>query len=141
MHFRLTKTRPDTLPAIPFRTLNKSQALHNLHPSTLDYHIWNPLYQLHIDSLVDPLPQKATLLHKSRERAYRNILRTTISTLQRMQLLNHAPLHLPHTNCKETSYIHIARDELQRRDPFKPAQYLRTHLNQLPLLRLRTQGT
>jgi len=69
-----------------------------------------------------------TLPHKSRKRAYRNILRTTISTLWRMQLLrvNHAPLHLPHANCRKASYIHIARDDLQRRDLFKPAQYLRS---------------
>jgi len=38
-------------------------------------------------------------------------------------------------------YIHIARDDLHRRDLFKPAQYLRSHLDQLPLLRLRTQAT
>jgi len=58
-----------------------------------------------------------------------------------MDLLNQAPLHLPHTNCRKASYIHIARDDLQRRDLFKPAQYLRSHLDQLPLLRLPTQAT
>ena len=42
-------------------------------------------------------------------------------------------LHLPHNNCRKASYIHIARDDLQRRDLFKPAQYLRSHLDQLPL--------
>jgi len=63
----------------------------------------------------------ATLPQKSRERTYRNMLRTTISTLWRMKLLNHAPLHLPHTNCRKASYILIARDDLQRRDLFKPA--------------------
>jgi len=82
-----------------------------------------------------------TLPHKCRERAYRNILRTTISTLWRMELLKLAPLHLPHNNCRKASYIHTARDDLQRRDLFKPAQYLRSHLDQLPLLRLRTQAT
>jgi len=78
--------------------------------------------------------------HKCRERAYLNILRTTISTLGRMDILNQAPLHLPHINCRKASYIHIARDDLQRRDLFKPAQYLRPHLDQPPLLRLRTQA-
>ena len=34
----------------------KSLALHNLHPSTLDYHIRNSLYQLQVDPLIDPLP-------------------------------------------------------------------------------------
>ena len=39
--------------------------------------------------------------------------------------------------------MHIARQDLERRDMFKPAQsrYLRTHLNQLPLLGLRPQAT
>ena len=74
-------------------------------------------------------------------RTCRNILRTTISTLWRIDFLNKDPLHLPHTNCRKAAYIHIARDDLQRRDPFKPAQYLCSHLDQLPLLRLRTQAT
>ena len=64
--------------------------------------------------------------------------RTTISTrtVWRMELLSHAPLHPPQTNCRKASCTHTAREDLQRRDLFKPAQYLRTHLNQLPLLRL-----
>jgi len=141
LHFRLTKTRSDTLPATLFKTFNKSLALSNLHPSTLDYHIQNSLHQLHIDPFMDPLPHMTTLPYKSHERAYRNILSTTISTLWRMELLNLAPLHLPRINCRKASYIHIARDDLQRRDLFKPAQYLRSHLDQLPLLCLRTQAT
>jgi len=142
LHFRLTKTRPDTLPATVFKTFNKPLALSNLHPSTLDYYIRNSLHQLHIDPLADPLPHMATLSHKSLrvEHAYRNILRTTISTL-RIEHLNHAPLHLPHTNCTKASYIYIAREDLQRRDLFKPAQYLCTHFNQLNLLCLQTQAT
>ena len=141
LHFRLTKTRPDTLPATLFKTFNKSLALSNLHPSTLDYHTRHSLHQLHIDPLAEPLPHMVTLPHKSSERAYRNILRTTIKTLWQMDLFNQAHLHLPHTNCRDASYIHIARDDLQRRDLFKPAQYLRSHIDQLPLLRLRTQAT
>ena len=34
MHFRLTKRRTDTLPAMLFKTFNKSPTLSNLHPST-----------------------------------------------------------------------------------------------------------
>jgi len=143
LHFQLTKTRSDTLPATLFKTFNKSLALSNLHPSTLDYHIRNSLHQLLIDPFVDPLPHMTTFPLKSRERAYRNILRTTISTLWQMELLNLAPFHLPHINCRKVSYIHIAHDDLQRRDLFKPAQYLRPHLHldQLPPLCLRTQAT
>jgi len=96
---------------IPFlllcsRPLNKPLALNrdNLHPSTLDYHILNSLHQLHIDPFVDPFPHMITLSHKCRERAYCNILRTTISTLWRMDLLNQAPLHLPHTSCRLTTF-------------------------------------
>jgi len=40
-HFRLTKAHSDTLPATLFKTFNKSLALNNLHPSTLDHHIRN----------------------------------------------------------------------------------------------------
>ena len=58
-----------------------------------------------------------------------------------MDLLNQAPMHLPHTNCRKASYLHIARDDLQRSDLCKPAQYLRSQLHQLPILRLRTQVT
>ena len=39
LHFRLTITRPDTLPALLFNKLNSSLPLFNLHTSTLDYHI------------------------------------------------------------------------------------------------------
>ena len=53
LHFRLTKAQPNTLAATLFKTFNKSLALSNLHPSTLDYHIRNSLHQLHIDPLVD----------------------------------------------------------------------------------------
>jgi len=38
-------------------------------------------------------------------------------------------------------YIHIARDDLQRLDLFKPALFFRTPPNPLPLLRLKTQAT
>ena len=85
-------------------------------PPTLFSRLPHP--ELTPPSLQDPLPHMATLPHKSLERAYRNILHTTISTLWRRELLNHDPLHLPHTNRRKTSYIHIARDDLQRRDLF-----------------------
>jgi len=112
LHFWVTKTQSGTVPDTSFKTFNKSLALNNLHPSTLDYHIQNSLHQLHIDPFVDPLPHMTTLPHKSCERAYRNILRTTIGTLWRMELLNLSPLHLTHINCREVSYIHVARDDL-----------------------------
>ena len=80
IHFRLTKTWLDTLPAILFKTFNKSLPITNLQPSILDYHIRNSLHQLHIDPIIDSPPHMATMLHKSRERAYRrgNVLRTAI---------------------------------------------------------------
>ena len=51
VHFRLTKTRLDTLRAIEFNTLKKSLALRELHPSqaTLDYQFRNSLHKLHVD--------------------------------------------------------------------------------------------
>ena len=141
LHFRLTKTHSDALPATLFKTFNKPLALNNFHPSALDYHIQNSLHQLHIDPLVDLLPHMITFPQKCCKHVYRNVLHNTISTLWRMELLNLTPLHLPHNNCRKSSYIHIARDDLQRHDLFKPVQYFRSHLDQLPLLRLRTQAT
>jgi len=41
---------------------------------------------------------------------------------------------------RKASYIQIARENLQRLDLVKPAQFLRTSHNQLALLRLRTQA-
>ena len=40
-----------------------------------------------------------------------------------------------------TANINIAHEDLKRTNLFTPAPYLRTHLHQLPLLRLRTQAT
>ena len=61
--------------AVLFKTFNKSLALSNLHNSTLDYHIRNSLHQVHTDPLVYPLPHMTTLLHKSHECAYRNLIK------------------------------------------------------------------
>ena len=116
-HFLLTEVHSDTLPATLFKTFNKTPALNNLHLSTLDYRIRNSLQQLHIDPLVDPLPHMITLPQKYGKRAYRNILRTAISTLWRMELLNLDPLYLPHNDCRKTqstsyipSHLHISNN-------------------------------
>jgi len=39
LHFRLTMTRPETLPALLFKKLNTSSPLSHMHTTTLDYHI------------------------------------------------------------------------------------------------------
>ena len=44
-------------------TFNKSLALSNLHPTTLDYGIRNSLHQLNSDPLVDPLPHVGHEVH------------------------------------------------------------------------------
>ena len=87
LHFRLTKTPSDTLPATLFKTFNKSLALNNLQPSTLDYHIRNSLHQLHIDPLVDPLPHMATLPHKSAHRSEVKIAFITAHTRNNVVVL------------------------------------------------------
>ena len=56
LHFRLTITRPDTLPALLFKKLNSSLPLPNLHTSTLDYHIRYATHAFKIDLQTDPLP-------------------------------------------------------------------------------------
>ena len=56
LHFRLTITRPDTLPALLFNKLNSSLPLFNLHTSTLDYHIRYATHAFKVDLQTDPLP-------------------------------------------------------------------------------------
>jgi len=78
------------------------------------------------------------------ECAFRNVIRKIISDLWKGQLYNTAlaPSGQP-LGRKALYIIQITRDDLQRLDLFKPAQFLRTRAphNQLPLLRLRTQAT
>ena len=143
LHFRLTITRPDTLPALLFERLNSSLPLPNLHTSTLDYHIRYATHAFKVDSQTDILPDMTRTLQptKNRERAFRNMMRKTISTLWRGQLYNAARTHAFQSPGRKASYIRIAHADLQRLDLFKPAQFVRIPHNQLPLLRLRTQAT
>jgi len=94
-----------------------------------------------IDLQTEPLPHMSSQPSKNRERAFRNMMRKIISDLWKGQLHNaaHTPFGQPFG--RKASYIHIARDDLQRLDLIKPAQFLRTPHNQLPLLRLRTKAT
>jgi len=56
LHFRLTITRPDTLPTLLFNKLNLSLSLSNLPTSTLDYHTRYATHAFKIDLQTDPLP-------------------------------------------------------------------------------------
>jgi len=69
LHFRLTITRPDTLPALLFKKLNLSLPLPNLHTSTLDYHIRYATQVFKVDLQTDPLSDMSSQLTKNRERA------------------------------------------------------------------------
>jgi len=148
LHFRLTTTRPDTLPALLFQKLNTPLSLLSLHPTTLDYHIRYASHAFNIDLSTDPFPHMASQPPKNRERAFRNMMRKIISDLWKGQLYNAANITKKyvitpggHLIGRQTTYTYIAKEDLQRLDLFKPAQYLRTTHNQLPLLRLRTQAT
>jgi len=141
LHFRLTITRPDTLPALLFKKLNTPFPLSNLHTTTLDYHIRYATHAFKIDLQTDPLPRMVSQPSKNRERAFRKVMRNIISDLWKGQLHNAAHTPSGQPLGRKASYIHIARDDLQRLDLFKSAQFLRTPHNQLPLLRLRTQAT
>ena len=91
-----------------------------------------------VDLQTDPLPDMTLHPTKNRERAFRNMMRKSISTLWRGQLYNDA-----RTLGRKASYtrLGIAYTDLRRLDLFKPAQFLRFPHNQLPLLRFRTQAT
>jgi len=83
----------DTLSALLFKTRNSSLPLPNLHTSTLDYHIRYATHAFKVDLQTDPLPDMTSQPHKHRERAFRNMMRKTISTLWKGQLYNAARTH------------------------------------------------
>jgi len=78
---------------------------------------------------------------KNRERAYRKMMRKAISILWKGQLYNAAHIPAGQPTGRKASYIQIAREDLQRLDLFKTAQFLRTYHNKLPLLRFRILAT
>jgi len=120
LHFRLTITRPDTLPALLFKNLklNKPFPLSNLHTTTLDYHIRYATHTFKIDLQTDPLPHMASQPPKNRERALK-----MLRNLWKGQLYNAAHTPAGQPLGRKASYIQIARDDLQRIDLFKPAQF------------------
>jgi len=98
----------DTLPALLFKKLNSSLPLPNLHVTTLDYHIRYATQAFKVDLQTDPLPDMTAQPPKNRERAFRNMMRKTISTLWKGQLYNSTRSHLGqppgrktflHSNC------------------------------------------
>ena len=141
LYFRLTITRPDTLPALLFTKLNTLSSLPNLHTTTFDSHIQYTTHAFKVDLQTDSLTHVASHPPQNRERAFRNMTRKIISHLWKGQLYNAAFIPAGQPTGRKVSYIQIARQDLQRLDLFKPAQFLRTSHNQLPLLRLRTQAT
>jgi len=104
LHFRLTITRPDTLLALLFKKLNSSLPLPNLHTSTLDY-IRYATHAFKVELQTDPLPDMTLQPTKNRERAFRNMMRKTISTLWRGQLYNAARTHAVQSPGRKASYI------------------------------------
>jgi len=123
LHFRLTITRPDTLPALLFKKLNSSLPLPSLHTSTLDYHIRYATHAFKIHLQTDPLPDMTSQPPKNRELTFRNMMKKIISDLWKGQLYNAARTHAGQPPGRKASYIQIAHDDLQRLDPFKPAQF------------------
>jgi len=93
LHFRLTMTRPDTLPALLFKKLNSSLPLSNPHTSTLDYHIRYATHAFKIDLQTHPFPDMTSQPPKNRERAFQNMMRKIISDLWKGQLYNAARTH------------------------------------------------
>jgi len=114
LHFRLTITRPDTLPALLFTKPNSSLPLPNLHTSILYYHVRYATHAFKVDLQTDSLPDMTSQPTKNHERAFRNMTRKTISTLWRGQLYNAARTHAGQSPGRKASYIRIAHDDLQR---------------------------
>ena len=131
LHFRLTITRPNTLLALLFKKLNSSLPLPDLHTSTLEYHIQYATHVFKVDLQTDPIPDMTSQPTKNRERAFRNMMSKTSSTLWRGQIYNAARTRAGQSFGRKASYIRIAHDDLQRLDLFKPAQFLRIPHNQV----------
>jgi len=125
LYFRLTITKPDILPSLLFKKLNAPFPLSNLQTTTLDYHIRYVTHAFKIDLQNDPLPHMASQPSKNRERAFRNMMRKIFSDLWKGQFHSDNAAHTPSGQplVRKASYIHIARDDLQRLDLFKPAQF------------------
>jgi len=70
LHFQLTITRPDTLPALLFKRLNSSLPLPNLHTSTLEYHIRYATHAFKVDLQTDPLPDMTLQPTKNRANVF-----------------------------------------------------------------------
>jgi len=104
LNFRLTITRPDTLPALLFKKLNSSLPLPNLHTSTLDYHIRYATHAFKVDLQTDPLPDMSSQPTKNRERAFRNMMRKS-SSLWRGELYNAARKPVGQSPGQKASYI------------------------------------
>ena len=120
LHFRLTITRPDTLPTPLFDKLNSSLPLSNLHTSTLDYHIRYATHTFKVDLQTDMTSQPP----KNCERTFR-MMRKFISDLWKGQLYNAARTHAGQPPGRKASYIQIANDDLQRLDLLELAQFIR----------------
>jgi len=120
LYFRLTITRPATLPVLLFNKLNSSLPLSNLHTSTLDYHRQHATHAFKIDLQTDPLPDKTSQPPKNCERVFRNMMRKFINDLWKGQLYNAVRKHAGQVHGRKASYIQIDLDDLQRLDLFKP---------------------
>ena len=103
----------------------------NLHTTTLDSHMRYTTHAFKMDLQTDPLPHMASQPSKNRERAFRNMMKTIVSDLWKGQLHNAAHIPSGQPLGRKASYVHIARDDLQRFDLLKPAQFLRAPNNQL----------
>jgi len=90
LHFSLTITRPDTRPALIFQKLNTSFPLLNLHPTTLDCHMRYATHAFRMDLQTDPLPHMTSQPFANHERAFRNMIRKSISDLWKGQVYNAA---------------------------------------------------
>ena len=81
IYFRLSKTHNLTIPGLLFSRSTSPTFLRFLHPKSLEFAICDSLRQLKILPTTDPLPHMIHLPPKNREKAYRNLMRRTISDI------------------------------------------------------------
>ena len=112
LHFSLTITRLDTRPALIFQKLNTSFPLLNLHPTPLDCHMRYATHAFRMDLQTDTLSHMTSQPFANHERAFRNMIRKSISDLWKGQVYNAARIPAGQPTGRKAWYIHIAREDL-----------------------------
>ena len=105
LHFRLTITRPDTLPALLFKKLNSFLPLPNLFTPTLGYHIRYATHAFKVDLQADVLPEMISQPTKNHDVLFETWGEKLLAPLWRGKLYNAARTHAGQSPVRKVSYL------------------------------------